>query len=209
MNFVPRGIAARRAARGKFFGAGAEAGFAADRPGHYEQRGAARDVRESGARFQRKNRNRLEDARRTTGRTARSRTPRNRLSRARRGFESIPPRQEHGPLEPPPAIEKRVATATARAFHDAVSPPKAIGEVRRVQVRAGFAVRRSRNRMERKEAPERRNEVCVARRRCVLTPGPSAVSNAAAPNETGSKSRTAIAASPIPHQLAAKAQGDR
>jgi hypothetical protein len=122
--YAARGIAARRAARGKFFGAGAEAGFAADRPGHYEQRGAARDVRESGARFQRKNRNRLEEARRATGRTTRSRTPRNRLSRARRGFERIAPRQEHGPFEAPPAVAKRVATAPARAFTAPYLRPK-------------------------------------------------------------------------------------
>ena len=77
-------------------------------------------------------------------------------------------------------------------------------------MRAGFAVRRTRAPVRKeKEAREPRNEVCVARRRCELPPGPSAVSNAAAPNGTGRKSRTAIAASPILHQLAAKAQGDR
>jgi len=67
----------------------------------------------------------------TTGRTTRSQTPRNRLSRARRGFERVAPHQEHGPFEAPPAIAKRVATAPARALHGAISPPKAIGEVRR------------------------------------------------------------------------------
>ncbi len=86
----------RAAARGKFFGAGAEAGFAVDRPGHYQQRGAPRDAREIGARFSTNEPEiatcGIKDKRSSDRSTMLSR----RLSRARAGWRSL--RSEHTAL---------------------------------------------------------------------------------------------------------------
>ena len=93
----------RAAARGKFFGAGAEAGFAADRPGHFEQRGAARDVKESDARSSTNEPEITASRIRGEPSNYRSTKCRRRLSRARVG--QTPLRNEHrllGPIRPSP-----------------------------------------------------------------------------------------------------------